>query len=255
MPDFPNFYENIKEANLRLNQTVVLYDNEPHFIMCITDHMPDGIFRVYMEPLKSNMWMRENHVPYEWHDEPNMNRGQKMDQYLSANKNCPIVRKHMNSPLFKKFRPFDLGMCHLHDGSLLYLERRPTRSTLQGLSGNAISKHPLSLTPTKRGSAYCDLFSDEVADCIKGVGKVTAKEAVEALNDPSVLNDGLAIDRNFAVVRGPVGFLFLAHKTDIVGLVSKTPDSPKVTVSNSFAHLKEAIQDLSQFNSVMIEGA
>ena len=47
----PNFYENLKEAQMRLLRTVVTYDNEPYYVGAITNHMKDGIFRVYLLPL------------------------------------------------------------------------------------------------------------------------------------------------------------------------------------------------------------
>ena len=48
---YPNFYENLSEANKRLHGTVVLYDGHPYYILAISNHFTDGIMRVYMEPL------------------------------------------------------------------------------------------------------------------------------------------------------------------------------------------------------------
>jgi hypothetical protein len=57
-----NFYENAKEANLRLRNTVVWYNGPgeqgPYFVMIITDH--DGSdFKIYMKKLGQ----KRNNIP------------------------------------------------------------------------------------------------------------------------------------------------------------------------------------------------
>ena len=47
----PNFYENLKEAQLRLRGPVVCYDGLPYSVVTICGHKSDGIFRVYLNPI------------------------------------------------------------------------------------------------------------------------------------------------------------------------------------------------------------
>ena len=60
MASYLNFYETVTEANMRLRQTVVLYDNEPYHVLAISDHISKGEealkgeFRIYLAPFPHN---------------------------------------------------------------------------------------------------------------------------------------------------------------------------------------------------------
>lgn len=260
MVQHTNFYETVKEAEMRLLHTVVLYDNEPYVVLAITNHKPDGIFRVYLDPFPvaqgKHMWHQQTHVPYDWCDEPNMTRGQKLDEYMAkeASKGCPIIRKHINSPLFNKFRPFDLGMCNVGNQAY-YLARTPQRHTQQGLMNGAISQHKVGLvvdnSPSKKGLNGVSFYGASMRDVIRGVYP-TIKETVEAFKDPTVTNEAVGFTRDFAVVRGPMDILFLGYKHDIVGYL---PDGGlnKVVIGKKFKHTKEVVSELNAFQSVAIQ--
>lgn len=261
MVQHKNFYETVKEAEMRLLHTAVLYDNEPYVVLAITNHKPDGIFRVYLDPFpvdhNKTMWSQQNHVPYDWCDEPNMTRGQKLDEYLEqyASKGCPLLRKRINSPLFNKFRPFELGMCNVGN-NVYYLARSPVRHTQQGLMDGAISQHKITIGDhnpfvPQKGPRAVSFYGASMRDVIKGVYP-TIEETVEAFRDPTVTNEAVGFNRNFAIVKGPMRILFLAYKHDIVGYL---PDGSlnKVIIGKEFKHTKEVVSELGAFQNVVVQ--
>lgn len=257
MKEYTNFYESIKEARMRIEGTVVLYEGWPHYVLTVCDHMDDGIFRVYMEKLGdcSNMAIQKLSVPYGWHDEPNMTRGQKMDDFMAANPKCGIIRKMMNSPHFNKFRPFPLGMCNFK-GSVLYLERTPNRSTYQGLTQSMIMSTPPSIIATvNKGRSLSSggaihILCDELCDTIVG-NYPSFYSSVTKLRDPKVLNDGVAFHRHFALLRGPLNMLFLVYRSDVIGFLPNNDDTV-VTIDKGFEYTKEVVDNLNIFKNINI---
>jgi hypothetical protein len=49
MQEHVNFYENIKEARMRLKGTIVLYEGIPYRVLAIADHK-GPVFRIYLNP-------------------------------------------------------------------------------------------------------------------------------------------------------------------------------------------------------------
>ena len=88
MKEHVNFYENLKEARRRIADTVVMYEGIPHYVLCISDHKSDGIFRAYLEPLATEGFMEicGGDVPYHGVDEPSYSIGDKMDEYLDTHR-------------------------------------------------------------------------------------------------------------------------------------------------------------------------
>lgn len=256
MKEYPNFYENLKEARRRIGDTVVMYDGLPYYVLCISDHKADGIFRVYLDPLvtEGNMEHHVKRVPHEWHDEPDRKVGHVMDEYLDRNKESKILRKMMNSPLFDRFRPFPLGMSNFQSG-VVYLTRMPTRPlTNQGLVGSAVKAERLSLDSERGmlGRGYCpSLFHPSMCKTILGVYP-SVNEIIENLRDPDVVDEGCAFHREFAIMRGPINTLFLAYKTDIIGLLCNK-DVSKVILPREFAYCKEVTEELGVFDQVITE--
>ena len=251
MKEHVNFYENLQEARMRLEGTVVLYEDEPYILLTITDHMSDGIFRVYLDPLKKPV-SHVKQVPYGWYDEPGMSRGQAMDKFLADNPGCGILRKHMNSPAFNRFRPFPIGMVNSHlANDMIYIERGPTRQTFQGLTeamlkGNIISIGPRRVAPDYRvrfrdGGLYAAIKND-YPDLMTAIAITT---------EPSISNTACAFHREFGVVSGPVGSLFLVHKTDVVGFIPNN-DNTLLYLDKQFEYLKEKINELQAFMNVVI---
>lgn len=250
-----NFYETIEEARMRIDQTVVLYDGEPYLVLCVATGKPDGIFRVYLDPFTPDgkLYSRINSVPYEWHDELGMTKMQKMDLFLEqGGDSCPIIRKMMNSPLFNKFRPFSLGMAN-EEGYAVYVERSPVRHTQQGLTGPMLSCKGFDLVSNgRRGlspGGKVSLFSRSVYSAI------TAKHpdidtVLTNLTDKDNLNTSAAFHREFAVVRGPCNLLFFAYRGEIVGFLPENNTS-RVKISKEHEYLKEVVDELSVFNSIL----
>lgn len=256
MTEYANFYENLKEARRRIGDTVVLYDGLPYYVLCISDHRSDGIFRVYLDPLvmSDNMEHQTKQVPFDWHDEPNRKVGHVMDEYLDKNKDSKIIRKMMNSPKFDRFRPFPLGMCNFQ-GGVSYLSRMPTRPlTNQGLVGSGIKAERLCLSDARGmgGRMYCPpLFHPSMCSAILGVYP-SINDVIENLLDPEVSEDGCAFHREFAIMRGPVNTLFLSYKTDIIGILSNK-DRSKVILPKEFAYCKEVTEELGVFSEVVVD--
>lgn len=255
MADYVNFYENVKEAEIRLNHTVVLYDGLPYYVLCICDHKPDGIMRVYLDPLGAEdgklSIQRTYGVPYEWLQEsPNgPTRGDMMDKFLDTDvgKQSGILRKMMNSPKFNKFRPFPLGMVNIQ-GSVILVERQPMRQTQQGLTNNMLSQSKITIDGASGGIRPVNIASPELADTI--LNKYPSPEDCRKnLLDPEVQNTGAAFHRSFALIRGPIRSLFLAYKTDIVGFLEKG-DFSSLRLADEFRYTKEVIEDLKLFNNV-----
>lgn len=249
---YVNFYENLKEAKMRIEHTVVMYDGKPYYVLAVCDHKPDGIFRVYLDDLSSPAIDRYSDIPIHYApaaiEDPS--HGQMMDKWMEKRPNAGVIRKMMNSPLFNKFRPFPLGMCN-YGKKTYYLERGPSRPhSQQGLTKTMLHATCIDPSSGSKGSIPLSLTSKELYRTIIG-DYPTAKECLDALKDPTVLNTSVGFHRNFAFSRGPAGIIFLAYKTDIVGFLPER-DLSSVVLDRSFAHTKEVVEDLSLFSSVLV---
>lgn len=245
-----NFYERLEEARMRLRNTVVLYDGEPHYVIAITGHKPDGIFRIYMEPLSETpAYSHDSTIPSIAYGQDHPSLGAHMDAWLEGpdGKRSNVVRKMMNSPLFNKFRPFPLGMVNTK-GGVFYLERHPTRKTEQGLTQSMLAYSPLSISQIGKYQKP-SVVSVELRDTILNKYP-TAQECLTNLLDPMVTNDAAAFHRNFCLVRGPLHMLYLGYKEDVVGVLVEENLS-KVRLGRKFGHVKEAVQELGIFNQVL----
>lgn len=249
--EHPNFYENFDEANIRLLNTVVIYDDMPHAMVALAPHK-DGIIRAYMEVIGSEKGPMSHRAP-NWpgnYPDPTA-RGGLLDAWMEANPKEPLIRKMLNSPKFNKFRPFALGMMNYGD-KVVFVERVPQRHTQQGLTAAHVSGHVLSLnTPlqmrqTKLGAG--DIYKPYFRDCVLAQHP-TAKDCLKNLADPDIANEGVAFSRNFAFIRGPVDTMYLAYKTDIIGHLP-TGDLSEVRISRKFAHTKEAVEEIKLFRTI-----
>ena len=154
----------------------------------------------------------------------------------------------MNSPHFRRFRPFPLGMCN-REGAVVYIERTPLRKTEQGLIAPALSQTPVSMFSDKDSFRNIDIFSE--AFCSTILGKYpTIQECFEKLSDDNIGNTGAAFDRNFAIIRGPLEMLFLAYKSDIMGVFPE--GSPRfLRLGRKFRHLREVCEALGKFERIV----
>lgn len=245
-----NFYENIKEARMRLRNTVVLYDGEPYYIFHITDKYPNkpSIFRVYMEPIKKQM----EHRNYRWN--PDFGGEEDFNEKLDAKvKEGVFVRKMMSSAKFNKFRPFPLGMININ-GSVLYAERQPTRRSSQGLCSDALKTSVVTkaMTPRRGSIFHVGLESVELAETIRG-DYPSLKECIERLGDKNVINGGVAFDREFALVRGPVDLLLLNYKTETIGYIDQNSPITALNLSERYSYLKEKIAEQGGIEQIRIK--
>lgn len=264
MPSFPNFYERIDEARMRLRGTVVLYDDEPYYVLAVTDHKADGKFRIYLDPL-----YRGRSAQYSYDDFPRVQDyhcpGEVLDHWLERNPDKGVLRRYMGAAGFNKYRPFPLGNMN-KDGKVYYLERSPTRNTFQGLRREAVICLPVSVSPDSSSTVrrgYYDAYTEgravgvdfecnlELYDCIKG-SYPTFAEVIEALRDPDVTNVGVAFHREFSVFRGPLNMLFLCYQHQGVGRIQDLSQIKKLglTLSQDYSYLKESCEELGLFDYV-----
>ena len=248
MANYTNFYETLKEANMRLKGTIVLYDGVPYLVHVVTNHKADNIFRLYLEKISSSMPSRINlslpcyNIPYD-----DNSCGVEMDKIVEKYPQH-IIRKYGNSPLFNKFRPFPLGFMNNSTGAV-YVERNPARKSEQGLNASFCTSTPVSLDPRANiPNRTNSFFTDAAADMM--MGKYPSfTEVLEKLRDPDIANNSVAFNRNMAIVRGPVGSLFLAYKSDVVGII---PEGTKVVLAKKFKHLLELLNESNNFSSVTV---
>lgn len=247
-----NFYENLKEANMRLRGTIVLYDGLPYYVHGVTNHMSDGIFRVYCEPIGTGQDMSYNSpvdpIPFAVIPYDNIDCGKAMDAYIVKYPQFGILRKHMNSPAFNKFRPFPLGMIN-YKGTAYHLERQPLRQTLQGLSSNMLTGYKIRLFTEKASISGLRTDSVSFRDMVLGQYP-SSDEAIEKLLDPSISNEAVAFHRQCALVRGPVDTIFFAFRNDTVGYLPNN-DFTKLRLAKNFKHLKESIEALDLFGAII----
>lgn len=259
-----NFYENAKEANLRLRGTIVWYDGPgeqgPYHVLLITDHEGDS-FKIYMKRLGQKYINIPNVMPpNEGISNESSGAGAVMDAFMKNYPKFNMIRKDLSSPHFRNFRPFPLGMMNLItkdkagktvDCETLYLERQPNRLTQQGLIRSMIYVSPVNAAMSRPPSAVnyqFDTWSEDFHDCIMGVYP-SIETCISKMTDVNVANEAAAFHRNFAIVRGPIGMLFLSYKADIVGVLDNKNLS-SLTVGREYKYTREVISDLHVFNTI-----
>lgn len=260
-----NFYENAKEANLRLRNTIVWYDGPgeqgPYYVLIITDHDGDD-YKIYMKKIGQKYQNIPGIISVNEHFSHNDTGGvgPHMDKFMKDYPQFKMIRKDLSSPHFRAFRPFPLGMMNTVredkagkpvDCETLYLERQPNRATQQGLIRSMVAVSPVTAAMSRQptGMPYqFDIWSEDFYECIMG-SYPSIDTCLSKLSDPKVANEAAAFHRYFALVRGPIGMLFLSYKGDVVGLLDNKNLS-SVTVDREFKYTREAISDLHVFNNI-----
>ncbi len=252
-----NFYENLHEAQFRLRGTVVMYDKEPYYVFAICDHKKDGIFRVYMDPIGREPTQKYPVPDYSQFASEQPELGTYLDNWLDAHKDTPIIRKQMNSPLFNRFKPYPLGMCNYSRpgtgwSGTVYLERQPQRRHEQGLTEASVFSYLISSSVLKRGTPKggmdVDISSPSMKSCILA-DHPPAQKCLENLVNPKVENEAVAFHRHFALVRGPLDMIFLAYKTDLIGVLPKN-NFDFVRLGHKFTHCREVVGELGLFGTI-----
>jgi hypothetical protein len=255
MPAHANFFETLKEAHIRLRGAIVLYDKVPHYVLAITDHKKDGIFRIYLDPIGWDS--TKQHImpaPINLFNAEAPELGEALDKWMDETPSSPVIRKQMNSPLFEKFRPFPLGMVNIGK-NCIYTEWQPTRSTYQGLTRGNVTEHFVTLgnQPQKirSGANYINTQGVEFRDCIVG-DYPSAKDCLKNLSSGEYENEAVGFHRNFAFARGPIETLFLVYKTEVIGWLPEA-DTGKIILGKKFHHMKESVEALGLFASVQLK--
>ncbi len=257
-----NFYENLAEAQMRLLNTIVVYDHEkdapgglePYFVLAICNHRKDGVFRIYLDRLTNKPGTRYpdilSQVP---RDHPSV--GTEIDKWMEQGSNADIlIRKKMDSKYFHNFRPFPLGMCNLggEDGRCIYIERTPVRHREQGLTASMLNESVVSLghgagLTSKRGNVH--LKSAAFRACVRGEYP-SPEEVLKELKNPKNGNEAVGFHRMFAVVKGPMDLLFVGYKDKIIGLLPNG-DFSEIRLGRDYAHTREAVEELKLFDRIV----
>ena len=262
MPQFVNFYENLAEAKLRLENTIVMYDGAPYYVYWIAEH--DGKLRAYLDQYRGGdiVSRRVSGFPRSQDYNPN-HYSEIIAEWYKNNRVKGLIRKELGSPLFNKFRPFPLGNVNIR-GSVIYTERTPTRNTNQGLrerSVYALNVLPVpnpTTTSGKRSKAHSfnnetsiDIWCSEFYNTICNQYP-TIEEILEAFKDPQVVNTGVAFHREFSLFRGPLDMLIVCYRDEGIGLLAEG-DLSSLVVGTRYSYLKESLEELGCFGSVKIK--
>lgn len=251
MANHPNVYENLKEAQFRLNGTIVMYDGIPYYVIAITSHKSDGIFRVYLDPINWDGTSLRSLPNYSDYSPEDSRLGTYIDKWMDDNPKSLLIRKQMNSPKFNKFKPFQLGMCN-YGTRTYYLERQPVRRHEQGLTRSSVSETRVTLDEGRKesGGMSVEFYSNAFHACVLGQHP-SAEDCMKNLLDSEVENEAGAFHRQFALVRGPIGMIFLAYKTHIIGVVPYG-DFSKIKLGKNFPHTKEVVEGLGLFDNIVV---
>jgi hypothetical protein len=181
-------YENVADAQMRLQGTVVLYENHPVFIREVAavgqGDPKEDIFRVYIQQLP-------------------------LDRQRDAE------RKFISSKKFD-MAPFPMGFLN-YQGNVYYASRVPRRQQRQGLSEGTFSCNPtgVSLPPLPFGTAT---GLPEFVDMVEG-RYPSFNDAVRQIEHGEA--GGVAFSRSFAIVADSEmpDLAYLYFKKDRVGFL------------------------------------
>lgn len=262
MKEYKNFYETIDEARMRLFGTIVVHDGEPYNVHYIAT-FPD-VFKLYLVPILDDdePFIEPPSLEKIRYTEGEDAVGPFFDKWLVENPKSCIVAKPITDPGFNKFRPFPLGMVN-YDAKVYYAERQPLRKTEQGLIQSSIDAKrvyignqespPESFNSPVSSSRRpkISIYTNDFGRTIKG-DYPSPEDCLVNLLDNQIINQGAAFNRQFALIRGPIGLIFLAYKTDIIGVLPYNSLS-SVTIGRDFTHLREAIDDLGVFHNISFQ--
>lgn len=198
-------YETAHDAEMRLANTVVLYDGMPHYVNRVEEVGGDDIFRVHCTP-------------------------------LPLKPEAKSIRKFISSKKFD-MAPFPLGFVNLPTGCV-YVSRQPRRQQQQGLSSRNADLFTLgSFDPVGRdfntmlrGQPFFDMTQGKYPSFREAVRKLANKET-----------QACAFDRNFALVLDEAldCLVYLYYKDQKVGFFQET----KLKIRKKSLCLKEVLQE------------
>lgn len=210
-------YENLNDAKMRLQDTVVRYKGEPVYITQVGQGNADEIHRVWFKPIPF--------VNKPFNNIEEMQKQQEEDR-----------RKYISSKHFD-IEPFRLGYVNRPGGNgAFFCSRTPNRIQKQGLCADNF-----------RGV-------DNFGMRIDFGTFTTTKEVLEMVNDryPTVAQalkalakcPSVAFSRNFAFSKDAVipDLIYIYHKGDKVGMYNTA--SGRASLGEKFQCLKEALNEL-----------
>jgi hypothetical protein len=223
-------FENIEQARQRLEGTVVTFDGLAAYVSEVS--VVDGEHTCRLVFLPDTF----------------------KDSTYSKNKR---VRKHLSDPLFKKFKPFDLGFINLFDEEIIgpntncmFTFRRPIRSgARQGLAREAIDG---SYLQNSKGAGRLENWNlttlmscQSFADMINGKYP-SYSEALENL----IPNSSIAFNRNYAVLQASDGLVWLYRQLERIALIQ---NNKEVLLFSKKKYLREEMQETSEMPRIQAE--
>src|SRR3546814_15988082 len=111
MVKYTNFDETVKEADMRLRHTLVMYDGEPYYVLLISDHKKDGVFRIYMDKAgnEHGFAFQREQDPYEASTSWNVT-ATGLDACLENNPDKGGIRTMMNQHKLNQCNPLTQEM-------------------------------------------------------------------------------------------------------------------------------------------------
>jgi hypothetical protein len=247
--DYPNFFESLAEAQIRLSGTVVLYDGEPMQVFSLNQKGAKAPILAFCQPVGEkfkNIKLPNNFFTC---SQGGSAQADILEKLIDSDPSCGLVRLELTDPKFNKFRPYELGM-YWSGEDIIYVERQPNRKTEQGLTPTMLKCQRLNFSNENVGSSpsSVNMTGPEMYRCIRGQHP-TPLTCLEKLTDDKYANNAAAFHRHFAFVRGPVDTLFLAYKNDVVGLLPNN-DFSQVKISKEFRYTTEAVDELGLFATI-----
>jgi hypothetical protein len=185
-------YESVNDANMRLGNTIVLYDGKPVYIREVGalgegEGANGDIYRVYIKNLP-----------------------------ISPTDRGAYERKFISSKKFD-LAPFPMGFMNLNEHAV-YLSRAPKKQQKQGLSEGTLSAVTVGDPLGQQRIRFADLLNKkEFADCISG-NYPNVREATRLIEAGA---QSVAFSRCFAMARDTAlpELIYLYHKKDKVGFI------------------------------------
>lgn len=203
-------YEDLPDAQMRLQNSVVLYDGEPVYITDISQggegDPKEDVFRVYACPL-----------PYDGAQKP--------------------LRKFISSRKFD-LAPFPMGFMN-YRGRAYYCSRLPRRQQRQGLSTATFQAFDILTQDPSDVRLERLLPEKEFFNCIKGTFP-SFPEALRLIEKADVMS--VAFSRSFAVAKDDdmEELVFLYHKKEKVGFIMEG----ELKLSKKGRCLRESLQEV-----------
>lgn len=227
-------YENQEEVRLRLENSVVLYDNSPVYITrCGFPEKEDGkkdVARVFFIPLPlagKRPGGKARIVGYDEFDGPIFEKGPELKE----------TRKFLSSRKFD-LSPFKMGYFN-HKGKAYYVSRAPVRQYKQGLTAKNCTIVDVKGKPVRDITFDLMLRTEGFVDMVNGKYP-SFKQAGAMLGDEE--QSSVAVSRTFAfVIDHELDSLFLLHKGIRCGMALK--DDRAIRVPGKFQFLKEEMED------------